>query len=230
MVHGLWATILLGCRLMRSSYQIVYGFWRLSRLPQPLVSIFGGSRMDLRATYALKAEELSKVLIEHDISVITGGGGGIMEAANCGANESVKGRGRSIAINVKGLAEGNTFCAHEYLELNYFFARKWLMTHYSVAFIFFPGGFGTIDEFGEVLTLIQTKKLAPVPIILVGRDYWQPLMDWLTSEALSHGLVTDDDLKLFAITDEIPEIIKIVKKCIKTACPVSEAENKWIEQ
>lgn len=230
MMHGLWAAIQLGCRLMHSSYQIVYGFWRLSKLPQPFVSIFGGARMALNTTYALKAEELSKVLTENNFSVITGGGGGIMEAVNCGARESKNGKGRSIGINVKGLEEGKNVCAHEHLELDYFFARKWLMTHYSVAFICFPGGFGTVDELGEVLTLIQTKKLAPVPIILVGKEYWLPFMNWLKAEALHHGLVQDADLKLFVITDEISEIVTIIKKFIKTTCPVTEAENKWIEQ
>ncbi len=230
MVQGLWSTILLWSRLMRSSYQIIYGFWRLSRLPQPLVSIFGSARISVSATYALKAEELSRLLIENNISVITGGGGGIMEAANCGAIESKSGKGRSIGINVKGLSEGRHSCVHEHLELDYFFARKWLMTHYSVGFVFFPGGFGTIDELGEVLTLMQTKKLAPVPIILFGREYWEPFMNWLKAEALNYGLVSEADLKLFVITDEISETIELVKKCITTGCSLVGAENQWGER
>lgn len=219
MVQGLWAGILLACRLMHSSYQILYGFWRLSRLPQPIVSIFGGARMALNTTYALKAQELSRVLTENNISVVTGGGGGIMEAANCGAIESKKGKGGSIGIYVKGMPEMRNLCAHEHLEVSYFFARKWLMTHYSVSFVCFPGGFGTIDELGEVLTLIQTKKLAPVPIILVGKEYWLPFMNWLKAEAFNHGLVSNDDLTLFVITDEVSEVVNIIKNFIKTSYP-----------
>lgn len=230
MIHRLGEALALGYRLFHSSCQIVYGFWRLSKLPQPLVSIFGGTRMPLNTIYATKAEELSKRLTDSNISVVTGGGTGIMEAASRGASETKTGKGRSIGITVKGLPEETNSSVQECFELDYFFARKWLMTYYSTAFIFFPGGFGTIDELGEVLTLVQTKKLIPTPIVLVGTEYWQPFADWFRSEALRQGLVNDDDLKLFVITDDLNEVVTIIKSFCKTSCPMLSLKHKWTEK
>jgi uncharacterized protein (TIGR00730 family) len=193
----------LGWRFLRVFFQIMYGAWRVSKLAHPIVSIFGSAKIAQTDKYAREANEVASLLGAAGVSVLTGGGPGIMEAANCGAikpkrKEAVK----SIGIRVRGLNEPQSICVEEYFELDYFFARKWLLTQYSSGFIVFPGGFGTLDELSEVLTLIQTKQMKKVPIVLVGKDYWRPFMQWITEEALPRGLVRPEHVKLFSITDD----------------------------
>lgn len=190
-------------RLARVFFQMLYGAWRVSRVPVPIVSIFGGARFKLDDPYAKQAHQLAKKLVEADISVLTGGGPGIMEAASCGAIP-VKGSGRSLGIGVTDLREAKNPCVQEYFELDYFFARKWLLTHYSMAFVVFPGGFGTLDELAEVLTLMQTKQLKRVPIILIGKEFWAPFMDWI-AESMAHGAVSEKEVQLFSVTDDLEE-------------------------
>ncbi len=152
------------------------------------------------------------MFVAKDISVLTGGGGGIMEAANCGVFYSeTGGKGRTMGIGVRDLVEeGPNHCVHEYFELEYFFARKWLLTHYSIAFVIFPGGFGTIDELSEVLTLIQTNKLKRVPIVLIGKEFWDPFMNWVINEALKHGTVSQKDVDLLIVTDDLDQAFSII--------------------
>jgi uncharacterized protein (TIGR00730 family) len=109
---------------------------------------------------------------------------------------------KSIGIGVRGLEPKNP-CVEEYFELDYFFARKWLLTQYSSGFIVFPGGFGTLDELAEVLTLLQTKHMKKVPIVLIGTDYWRPFMQWVTDQAVPRGLVLPEHVELFSVTDDI---------------------------
>ena len=202
------------CGLIRVFCQLTYGLWKISRLPQPIVSIFGGSRVLDTDIYFKKAHQIAKRLVESDISVLTGGGPGIMEAASCGAIIPQKGKTRLMGIGVSDLGEKPNQCVQSYFELDYFFARKWLLTHYSSAFIVFPGGFGTMDELNEVLTLIQTKKLARVPIILFGVEYWRPLLQWLKDEPLKHGAIRKEDLALFSLTDDLEKVFCLVlDKC-----------------
>jgi len=183
--------------------QIIYGVWRVSKLPHPIISIFGSAKMPQADKYAKEANQIAALLVEQGISVLTGGGPGIMEAANCGVMHSKKrGEVKSIGIGVRGLNEPKNVCVEEYFELNYFFARKWLLTQYSSGFIVFPGGFGTLDELSEVLTLIQTKQMKKVPIVLMGKDYWHPFMQWVTEEAFPRGLIKSEHLKLFSVTDD----------------------------
>lgn len=191
-------------------FQLLYGVWRISKLNQPLVSVFGGARIGQDTVYFLQAHQVARRLVENNISVITGGGPGIMEAANCGAMDIKQTKARSIGIMVANLGEDINPCVHECFELNYFFARKWLLTQYSKAFVIFPGGFGTLDELFEVLTLMQTKKMARVPIILVGSEYWQPFKDWIMSQALVRGAINPDDIGLFTVTDDLEEVICLV--------------------
>ena len=116
-----------------------------------------------------------------------------------------------MGIGVRDLIEeGPNHCVHEYFELDYFFARKWLLTRYSVAFVIFPGGFGTIDELAEVLTLIQTKKLKRVPIVLIGKEFWDPFMNWVINEALKHGTVSQKDVDLLIVTDDLDQAFSII--------------------
>lgn len=201
--------------LMRSIVQLLWGLWRINHLPGAVVSIFGGSKLKRTSAFSGIAHDLASLLIKHDISVITGGGSGIMESANCGAThaENSKSKARSIGITVKGLQEEPfNICAQEKIIVDYFFVRKWLMIYNSVAFAFFPGGFGTLDEFGEVVTLMQTKKLAGVPIVLIGKSYWEPYMQWLRDFPLKQGLITQNDLNLIQVTDDVDEALKILKE------------------
>ncbi|HSC25551.1 MAG TPA: TIGR00730 family Rossman fold protein [Candidatus Babeliales bacterium] len=193
----------LAWKFSRVFYHIIYGVWRISKLRGPIISIFGSARVAQTDKYAREANQIAVWLVDQGISVLTGGGPGIMEAANCGTIKSTKkGRVKSIGIGVRGLNEPKNICVEEYFELDYFFARKWLLTQYSTGFIVFPGGFGTLDELSEVLTLIQTRQLKKVPIVLIGKDYWHPFMSWIVDEALPRGLVKPEHVKLFSITDD----------------------------
>lgn len=192
-------------------WQLLYGVWRVSKLPRPIVSIFGGARIAGDDVYFHKAHELARRLVELDISVLTGGGPGIMEAASCGAIVPKKGKAKMMGIGVTDLGEKPNQCVQEYFELHYFFARKWLLTRFSSAFVVFPGGFGTLDELSEVITLIQTKKLKRVPIVLFGVEYWEQFMQWLKTEPLKHGTISKEDLDLFTLTDDLEQVFCLIR-------------------
>ena len=202
--------------LMHTFFQIVYGAWKISGPGGPYVSIFGGARFAQDDPYAHKAHALASMLVDANISVLTGGGPGIMEAASCGAVDP-QATAKSIGISVKDLGEGRNPCVQIYIEMDHFFARKWLLTQYSSAFIVFPGGFGTLDEMAEVLTLIQTKQMKPVPIVLIGKEYWDPFMHWIKVEAIKHGTVSEKDVDLFTVTDDLDQAFCLVRdKCAVT--------------
>ncbi len=209
--HRFKESFLLFLRLIRVFWQLIYGAWWVAGLPKPVVSIFGGSKLSKDDPYFAKAEEMAARLIANNISVLTGGGSGVMEAASCGAFYSKSGKGKSIGIGVKGLGEDKNMCVHTYLSLDYFFARKWLLTRFSRTFIVFPGGFGTLDELAELLTLIQTRQMPRIPIVLIGIHYWKPFMNWITESALACGLVNKEDLKLFTVTDDLDKAFCIVR-------------------
>jgi len=200
-------------KMTKVSWQVVYGVWRLSKIKGPFVSVFGGSRLSQESPYATQANELAQKLVDEDISVITGGGAGVMHAANCGAVESSKdgGDGKSIGIGVRDLNEGRNPCVQEYFELDYFFARKYLLTRYSRAFIIFPGCFGTMDELSELLTLVMTEKMPQVPIVLVGVEYWKPFMMWVNESAVKNDLIPKQVVKLFTVTDDMYQAFCLAK-------------------
>lgn len=211
--------------LIKTTFQLIYGVWKVSWLPEPIVTVFGGARLKQEDFYAQQAHELSHRLAQANISVITGGGPGIMEAANCAISheQAKKIRAHTLGITVKGLGgkEPVNECAKEYIVMSYFFARKWLMINFSVAFAVFPGGFGTMDELAEVVTLMQTEQLPGVPVVLVGVEYWQPFMDWLTNSALKNDLISKEDLNLIRVTDDLDEAFSLLqgrcefgKKCV----------------
>lgn len=193
----------LSYHLFYAMLQMLYGSWRISKLSMPIITIFGSSRMGQNTPYALKAKELAQRFIDNDISVMTGGGPGIMESASC--KIKLHGKARTIGINVRNLEVQPKQCMSEYFELEYFFARKWLLTQFSVGFVIFPGGFGTIDEMAGVLTLIQTKNLKKVPVVLIGREYWDPFVKWITTEALAHGTIIKQEIEFFYLTDDLDE-------------------------
>jgi len=195
--------------VMSTLLQVWYGVWFLSRLQHPIITIFGGSKLPETDRYFRQALLLAERFARNNVSVLTGGGQGIMEAASCGAVK-FPGKGRVIGIGVSELKEKPNPCVQEYISVRYFFARKWLLTRYSQAIVIFPGGYGTLDELAEVITLIQVQEMPRIPIVLFGTEYWNPLMSWLRHEALKHGTIQEHELSLFTITDDLDEAFSLV--------------------
>jgi uncharacterized protein (TIGR00730 family) len=203
---------------IRTTFQLMRGLWLLSKLPPKIVSIFGGTNFSANNHYAQKAYELACMLADNNIAILTGGGPGIMQAANCGARIG-EGKGRlSMGVGVKGLeqmGEIHNTCVQLYVQVSDLETRKWLLTQYSQAFAFFPGGFGTLDELATILTLIKTKEMQGVPIVLIGTAYWKPLMTWITESALKNGLVTSADVGMLAVTDDLYDAFCLLyQQCI----------------
>ncbi|WP_299237603.1 TIGR00730 family Rossman fold protein [Sulfurihydrogenibium sp.] len=174
----------------------------------PSVTIFGSARVEEGNKYYEAAKELAFKLSKKGFSIVTGGGPGIMEAANRGAFEA---GGNSVGLNIKLPKEQkpNKFLT-EILNFNYFFARKVMLVKYATAFVLFPGGFGTLDELTETLTLIQTKKLKPFPVILYGSEYWNGFVQWLNDVVVKDGYIDKEDTKLFKQMDNIDEIVDYI--------------------
>lgn len=200
----------------KTTIQLLYGVWKVSSLPEPRVTIFGGAKVMQDSPYAKLAHELAHKLIKENISVLTGGGPGIMQAASCTfAEPNEKGvKAKTLGITVEGLERegGGPGCKYDRIVVEYFFARKWLLINYSTAFAVFPGGFGTLDEMAEVLTLMQTKKLKGVPVVLINSAYWQPFLTWVHECAVAEGLVSQADAKLFQVTDDIDQAVCLLKE------------------
>ena len=181
------------------------------RCPQvgPAVTIFGSARTRPSDKYYHAAVAIAKGLAQHNLAVITGGGPGIMEAANKGA---AQGGGKSIGLNIELPHEqaGNRF-ANLPLHFHYFFARKVCFAKYSLGFVFMPGGFGTLDEFFEIITLVQTERIPQFPLILFGRDHWSGLLRWLKAEVQDkHKFISPGDLDLVKVTDDPQEAVEII--------------------
>jgi uncharacterized protein (TIGR00730 family) len=210
--HMIKAYFALAGHMMRMFFQLLYGIWKLSKLKKAPVTIFGGSRLGPESEYIKKAQQLATMLAEFDIPVLTGGGPGIMEAASCGI-EAHKGKVvTTIGIGVKGLGDpAFNKCVRNAIQMDTFTSRKWLLVKYSIGFAIFPGGFGTLDELAELLTLIQTKMRPKAPIVLIGKSYWKPFMDWIEQSALKHGLIRPEDVRLFSVTDDINEAFNLLQ-------------------
>jgi hypothetical protein len=198
-------------RMFHIIAEFVEGFEALADCP-PSVTIFGSSRAHPDDEVYQKAEQVAQLLAENGFGVITGGGPGVMEAANKGA--ALAG-GRSIGLNIQlpNEQEPNPY-TNLSLSFRYFFVRKVMFVKYAVAYIIFPGGFGTMDELFEALTLIQTQKIKPFPVILVGSDFWKGLVDWMKTVVLKEGKVSPSDLDTFQVVDDPSEILKIIKKIV----------------
>ena len=194
-------------RLFRIISEFVEGFEALAKVT-PAVSIFGSSRTGEDSPVYRKAYQLAKLLVQRGFNVMTGGGPGVMEAANRGAMEM---GGKSIGLNIDLPTEEppNPY-VNIRLNFRYFFIRKVMFTKYSVAHVIFPGGFGTLDELFEVLTLVQTQKARLFPIILVERDYWEGLAGWLYSRVLAAGNILPRDMELFRVMDDPEEIVDLI--------------------
>jgi len=199
-------------RMFKIMAEFVEGFEHLADVG-PAVSVFGSARTAPEHNNYRQALYLGNLLAKNDITVITGGGPGIMEAANRGAKEA---GGRSIGLHITlPLEQKPNDFATELVSFKYFFVRKVMLIKYARAFVVFPGGFGTMDELFEAITLIQTHKMKPFPIILYGSHFWRNLSNWFNDELLSAGLIAEKDLKLFQICDDVEEIVALVKKCIE---------------
>lgn len=172
----------------------------------PAVTIFGSARTEKENQTYIDTLEISKKISELGFGIISGGGGGIMEAANKGAHET---GAKSIGLNIKLPFEqgGNPF-ANIQMEFNYFFSRKFMLINCSSAFVFMPGGFGTLDELFETLTLMQTGRIKKVPVFLVGKDHWQGLVEWIKSQLLGKNLISPGDPDIFTLVDT-PEELEI---------------------
>src|SRR5437773_3159539 len=194
-------------RVFRIMGEFVEGFDELATLTRG-VSIFGSARSLASDGDYIAAQETAALLAHAGFSVITGGGPGIMEAANRGAFEA---NGVSVGCNIELPFEQKPN-AYQTLSLKfkYFFVRKMMFVKYSLGFIIFPGGFGTLDELFEALTLIQTRKIRNFPVVLYGSSYWSGLLKWIRESALIQGKVSDIDLRLFHVTDSPAEVVKII--------------------
>lgn len=202
-------------RVFRIMAEFVEGFEELSKVGKA-VTIFGSSRTSPKDPYYKKAVETARLLAKAGYAVITGSGPGIMEAANRGAKE---GGGLSIGLNIELPTEQkpNRY-VEKLLSFRYFFCRKVMFVKYAHAFIIFPGGLGTVDEFFESITLIQTQRISRFPVILVGSDYWEGLINWMKEVLLKTSNISKSDMKIFQIIDEPEEVIKAVKGFKGLAC------------
>ena len=209
-------------RVLRIMGEFVEGFEALTTLG-PAVSIFGSARTKPDDPYYEAARQTAKLLATEGFSVITGGGPGIMEAANLGTRE---GGGVSVGCNIElPFEQGMNAYVDVAINFRYFFVRKTMFVKYAEAFIIFPGGFGTMDELFESLTLIQTGKVRNFPVVLFGREYWQGMLDWLRNTMLKDNKISEEDLELLIITDSPDEAVDVVVKCYDENCSQMEAQS-----
>jgi uncharacterized protein (TIGR00730 family) len=206
-------------RVLRIQSEFVDGFGAMAELG-PAVSVFGSARLaEDQPEYAL-AQEVARGLAQAGFSVITGGGPGLMEAANKGAMAE---GGHSVGLGIELPFEAGL---NEYIDLGvnfrYFFVRKTMFVKYAQGFVVLPGGFGTLDELFEALTLVQTEKVTSFPIVLMGRDYWSGLFDWLRGSALPLGTISQRDLDLLTLTDDPAEVVRVMVEANEVDRPVSD--------
>jgi uncharacterized protein (TIGR00730 family) len=198
-------------RIFRIMAEFVDGFNFITKFPKS-VTFFGSARTEEKNEHYRSAQKLAHLLAKAGYTIVTGGGPGIMEAANKGA---VEGGGESVGLNIQLPFEQRTNAfVQKSLAFNYFFTRKVMLAFSANAFVFFPGGYGTLDEAFEMITLRQTHKINPrIPIVLVGEDYWRPLGQWLTDNVCKrHGNIREDELKLWDIATTPEDAFNIIKK------------------
>ncbi len=198
-------------RIFRIMAEFVESIEELSTL-RNAVSIFGSARVKPGDSCYQQAEYLSRRLAEKGFSVITGGGPGVMEAANKGASE---GGGKSVGMNIRLPFEQkpNPY-SNVSIDYKYFFIRKVMFVKYAVAYVIFPGGYGTLDELFEALTLIQTRRIKSFPVVLLGSSYWKGLMEWMSDTMLKENMILPEDLDLIRITDDPEEAVRYIQRFI----------------
>lgn len=196
-------------RVFRIMAEFVEGFEVLSKIG-PAVTIFGSSKAKREEEYYRLAEQTASLLVKAGYGVITGGGPGIMEAANKGAKEA---GGTSVGLNIiiPSQQKSNRFIT-TVLDFRYFFCRKVMFVKYAKAFIIMPGGFGTMDELLEAVTLIQTERIETFPVILLGREYWDGFLNWLEEVCLDRGYISQKDMKMFTVVDTPEQVVATVER------------------
>ncbi len=198
-------------RIFKIMSELVDGFEMLASHPGKVVTVFGSARATLEDSIYRQATSLSSKLAKDGYTVITGGGGGVMEAANRGAYEV---GGSSVGLNIKLPREqAINHYVTESQTFHYFFTRKVMLSLASSVYIYFPGGFGTLDELFEMLTLIQTKKIPLTPIILVGKKFWTPMVEWIkTTMVKENKTITKEEFTLFSLVDSVDEAYALIQK------------------
>lgn len=214
-----WQVFHVWWRMIKCSFSIAYGAFRVLRLHQPIVTVFGGSHIASESPYAHTAFDFAVLCAHENISVITGGGPGIMLAANCGASRTVRQKDKDVAITlgigVNGVDSWFRNVCAQVINVDTFFARKKLLINYSVAFVVFPGGVGTADELFEVLNLIKNKMIKQVPVILIGVDYWHPMVMWFKERLLREGMIAESFFDYFIVTDDVEYAFSVIKRSLK---------------
>jgi uncharacterized protein (TIGR00730 family) len=212
----------LFARAARIGDEFLQGFKAVDRIDRPAVSLFGSARVHEGHRVYEEAREVGRLFAEAGFAVVTGGGPGVMEAANRGAKE---GGGLSVGFNIELPHEQHE---NPYLDIeltfNHFYARKTMFVKAAEGFVIFPGGFGTLDEFFEALTLIQTGKVLHFPVVLFDRDYWQGLLAWLRDRPLAEGMISPEDVQLLQLTDSPAEAVARVVAAYKQRSPRTPAE------
>ncbi len=194
--------------------EFVNGYETLSRIG-PCVAIFGSARLKPDNIYYAKAEETAYKLVQRGFGIITGGGPGIMEAGNKGAHDA---KGKSVGLNIVLPHEQKP---NQYIDIDksidfdYFYIRKTMFTRYSQGYIAFPGGFGTLDELSEALTLIQTNKITRFPIVMVGKNFWSGLVEWFKDQLFAKELISENDFDIFHVVDDPDEAVEIIDSYYK---------------
>ncbi len=198
-------------RIFRIMSEFIDSFEELNSMNSRMIAVFGSARTAPDNPWSLEATKLASLLVESDYGVITGGGPGIMGAANQGAHEA---GGESVGLNITLPMEQHAN-PHQTrsLHFRYFFTRKVCFLKYAMAVVVFPGGFGTLDECFEVLTMVQTHKINRVPVVLVGKEFWTGLIHWLEKTMLAHGMISASDLKLFKLVDTAEEARDYLLEC-----------------
>ncbi|MCU0771556.1 MAG: TIGR00730 family Rossman fold protein [Verrucomicrobia bacterium] len=204
-------------RIFRIMAEFVDSFETMSKVG-PAVSVFGSARMKPGHPCYKQTVNLSKRLAQEGLAVITGGGPGIMEAANKGA---AQGRGRSVGLNIElPFEQKPNRYANMPLDFHYFFSRKVCFVKYSMGFVYMPGGFGTLDELAEVATLVQTERLPRFPLILFGKQFWSGLLRWMKSQMENHhGFISPGDLDLFTVTDSADQAVETIMDYVRRVGP-----------
>jgi len=196
-------------RMFRIMAEFVEGFETLSEVGHA-VTIFGSARIKRGDDLYKKTEQIARLLVKNGFSIITGGGPGVMEAANKGASDA---GGKSIGLNIElPMEQKPNPYANINLNFRYFFCRKVMFVKYAMAYVIMPGGFGTLDEFFEAVTLIQTHKIKPFPVIMVGSTYWSGLLNWIKGTLLKEKRISKEDLEIFQVLDDPEDILKTIKK------------------
>ena len=198
-------------RIFRIMAEFVEAIESLSKLKNA-VSIFGSARVAPDDPYYQKTEQLARRLAQKGFAVITGGGPGVMEAANKGAAEA---GGKSVGMNIRlPFEQKPNAYANISIDYKYFFIRKVMFVKYAIAYVIMPGGFGTMDELFEALTLIQTRRIKSFPVILMGSEYWKGLLDWLKKTMIRGGMILPEDLDFIEIIDDPDEVVKHIQKFV----------------